>query len=142
VTTQTPSYQQKNFHAVTAYVYGRLDLVDFLVQVLGAKERHRGSNPEQFHGEYEIGDSVIMAGIAKTSPAAFGPPSTWGKAGGAPPPPSTVYVYVPDVDATYQKALAFGAASLGAPENMPWQDRMAGVRDSYGNCWWLATYKG
>jgi hypothetical protein len=59
-----PDYQQKDFHTVTAYVYGRLDLVDFLVQVLGAKERHRGSNPEMLHGEFTIGDSVIRSALA------------------------------------------------------------------------------
>ena len=94
-----PDYQQKDFHTVTAYVYGRLDLVDFLVQVLGAKERQRGSNPEMFHGEFTIGDSVIMVGIGKSIPPEFRPPAQWGvRPDSKEPPPGTFYVYVSDVD--------------------------------------------
>jgi PhnB protein len=136
-------YQQKDFHTVTPYVYGRLDLIDFLKEVFGAEQKHRGSDPENFHGEVRIGDSVVMVGIGKAVPPEFGPPDMWGtKPESKPPPPSTAYVYVPDVDAAYRRAIALGAASLSEPADQPWRDRMAGVRDSYGNSWWIATFKG
>jgi PhnB protein len=38
-------------------------------------------------------------------------------------------------------ALRAGATSLGEPALQPWQDRMAGFRDSYGNNWWIATHQ-
>jgi PhnB protein len=136
-------YQQRDFHTVTPYVYGRLDLIDFLKEVFGAEQKHRGSDPENFHGEFRIGDSVVMVGIGKTVPPEFGPPDMWGtKSETKPPTPSTAYVYVPDVDAAYRRALALGAVSLSEPADQPWRDRMAGVRDSYGNSWWIATFKG
>jgi PhnB protein len=47
---------------------------------------------------------------------------------GDPPHPggtrASIYVYVEDMDAAYRRALE------------------AGVKDSYGNTWWLATYTG
>ena len=138
-----PDYQQKDFHTVTHYVYGRLDLIDFLKEVFGAEERHRGSDPDAFHGELKIGDSIVIVGVGKSIPPEFAPPPTWGvKSDSKAPPPSPAYVYVSDVDAAYQRAIRMGATSLCEPSDQPWRDRMAGVRDSYGNCWWIATFKG
>jgi PhnB protein len=51
-------------------------------------------------------------------------------------------VYVDDVDAAYQRALASGATSITAPEDKPYQERSAGVKDSFGNIWYIATYTG
>jgi PhnB protein len=55
---------------------------------------------------------------------------------------TSVYIYVSDVDAAYRRALQAGAVSLAEPEDKPYQDRVAGVRDSYGNIWWIGTYQG
>lgn len=52
---------------------------------------------------------------------------------------SSIHVYVPDVDATYQAALLAGAASVAEPKDQPYGDRSAGVRDAEGNLWWLGT---
>jgi PhnB protein len=64
---------------------------------------------------------------------------------GDPPHPSgtpgSIYVYVPDVDAAYARALKQGAISLSVPEDKPYQERSAGVRDSFGNVWWMSTYR-
>ena len=53
-----------------------------------------------------------------------------------------IYVYVPDVDAAYRRALAAGAISIATPEDKPYAERQAGVCDSFGNTWWIATYCG
>jgi PhnB protein len=136
-------YQQKDFHTVTPYIYGRLDLIDFLKNAFGAEERFRGTNDsENFHAELKIGDSILMLGIGKATPNEFGPPSMWGKQAGNAPAPATLYVYVPDADAAYKRALSLGGVSLGEPEQAPWGDRIAGVADPYGNKWWVATFKG
>ncbi len=47
--------------------------------------------------------------------------------------PASIYVYVDDVDAAYQRALEAGATSIATPENKPYQERAAGVVDSFGN---------
>src|SRR5688572_26527058 len=56
--------------------------------------------------------------------------------------PGSIYVYVPDVDGAYRRALERGAISVAGPEDKPYQERQAGVRDSFGNTWWISTYRG
>ena len=51
-----------------------------------------------------------------------------------------LYVYVDDVDATYQRALAAGATSVQAPTDQFYGDRSGGVKDPCGNLWWIATH--
>jgi PhnB protein len=54
--------------------------------------------------------------------------------------PAAIYLYVPDVDAVYKRALAAGAASTMEPANQFYGDRNAGVKDPSGNLWWIATH--
>ena len=138
-----PEYQQKDFHTVTPYIYGRLGLIDFLKKAFGAELRYGDTSQEEgIHAEIKIGDSIVMLGIAKTTPREFGPSSEWNKPPKEAPPPATLYVYLPDADAAYTRALSLGARSIGEPADMPWGDRVAGVADPYGNKWWVATFKG
>ncbi|GAA2930682.1 VOC family protein [Microbacterium luteolum] len=50
-----------------------------------------------------------------------------------------VWFYTDDVDATYAAALAAGAASVAPPEDLPWGERVAQVRDPDGNLLYVAT---
>ncbi len=52
--------------------------------------------------------------------------------------PAAYYVYVEDVDATFERALACGAARIFEPMDMPYRDRQAGVADPCGNIWWIS----
>ena len=56
--------------------------------------------------------------------------------------PCHLHVYVPDTDAVYAQALRAGATSIDTPRDAPYGDRAAGVKDSFGNSWFIATYKG
>jgi PhnB protein len=58
------------------------------------------------------------------------------------PMPCHLHVYVPDTDAAYAQALRAGATSIDAPRNAPYGDRAAGVKDAWGNSWFIATYLG
>jgi PhnB protein len=58
------------------------------------------------------------------------------------PMPCHLHVYVPDTDAAYAHALEAGATSIEAPRNAPYGDRAAGVKDTFGNSWFIATYLG
>lgn len=49
------------------------------------------------------------------------------------------YVYVDNVDETYQKVLALGAEQIFEPVDMPYRDRRAGVTDPFGNIWWISN---
>jgi uncharacterized glyoxalase superfamily protein PhnB len=53
--------------------------------------------------------------------------------------PAFLYVYVPDTDTTYQRALAAGALSLEEPRDLPYGDRRGMVKDRWGNVWQIAT---
>lgn len=79
------------------------------------------------HAEVRVDDSILML--------ADGLPE-W------PAQPAHVHVYVPDVDAAYQRALAAGATAIQPPTRKDDADRRGGVRDSGGTTWWLATRQG
>lgn len=102
-------------------------MLDFAKRVFGAVELERNTVQTGFHVQARIGDSVVVL-------AAMNLP--YKKAIKA-----SVYVYVPDVDATYRRALAAGATALNEPADEPWKGRMA-VKDHFGNIWYIETYKG
>jgi PhnB protein len=119
---------RQGFGAVRPFLYGRLDLPEFVKKVFGATELERNSVPGGFHVESKIGDSVVVM-------AAMDPPYEAATR-------ASIYVYVDDVDATYSRAIAAGAASISEPADKPYQERAAGIRDSFGNIWYIATYIG
>jgi len=114
--------------SVRAYLYGRLDMLELVKRAFGAVELDHLKVGNGFHVEAKIGDSMIVMEVCD-------PPHPSGK-------PASVDVYVDDVDAAYQLALAAGATSVATPGDKPYQERAAGVKDSYGNTWWIATYTG
>jgi PhnB protein len=116
---------------VRPYVYGKLDLPDFVREVFGAKEIERHNYPKGgCHVEAEIGDSLIVLEAA----AEFPPTSGVTK--------NSTYVYVDNVDAAYKRAMEMGATPISPPEDKPYQERGCGVKDSFGNTWWIATFTG
>jgi len=50
------------------------------------------------------------------------------------------YLYVPKVDDAYRQAVAAGATSFQEPADQFYGDRSAGVTDSFGNTWYIATH--
>jgi uncharacterized glyoxalase superfamily protein PhnB len=54
--------------------------------------------------------------------------------------PAMLYVYLPDVDAAYARALRAGASSIQEPRDEFYGDRTAAVQDVAGNQWYLATH--
>ena len=118
------------FHSVTPFlvVSGVAQLIAFLHQGFAGHAIHRLTRPDGtvMHAEVQIGDSVVMMGEPM---------------GACQPMPSTLYLYVPDADAVYQRALHAGATSIMEPTDQFWGDRMAGVEDPAGNRWWIATHQ-
>lgn len=76
------------------------------------------------HAEFVVGDSRMMVGAANEE---------------FPPYPSTVHLYVDDVDATYALALEHGAETIRPPEDQFYGDRTAVVIDPQRNQWSIAT---
>src|SRR5271154_4821263 len=114
--------------SVRPYLYGRLDMLELVKRAFGAVELDHIPVGKGFHVEAKIGDSIVVMEVCA-------PPHPSGK-------PASIYVYVEDVDAAYRRALEAGATSVAAPEDKPYQERGAGVKDSFGNTWWIATYTG
>ena len=50
-----------------------------------------------------------------------------------------LHLYVPDCDAVFKKALAAGAKSIRDVADMPYGERSGGVKDPFGNEWWIST---
>jgi PhnB protein len=99
-------------------------LIQFAKDVFGAVETGRSiGSSGHLHCELRIGDSMLMCGDAARGREC----------------PFVLHVYVPDTDAVYQRALAAGAESVAVPENKPYGERMAGVKDPTGNTWYIAT---
>jgi len=123
------SYIRHGFGAVRPYLYGHLDLPDFVKHIFGAAELERiqmGDN--SLHVEAKIGDSVLVLEAGELPPEVR-------------PTIASIYVYVEDVDETYKRALEWGATSVAQPEDKPYEERGAGVKDSFGNIWWISTYR-
>ena len=127
------SYMPEGFRTVTAYprVADAPALVDFLTRAFGAVETFRARGERDVHAEMRIGDSMLRIG--------GGAPDIAAKVESA---PTAFHVYVPDVDAAYARAMEAGAESMGAPQDMPYGERGAGVKDPSGNVWYVATAKG
>jgi PhnB protein len=119
----------EGYRTVTPYlvVEGAASVLDFAKQAFGAEEKFRMDAPggKVGHAELMIGDSMVMLGDA---------------GGENPAMPAMIHLYVDDCDATYERALAAGGTSVREPENQFYGDRSAGVRDSAGNLWWIATH--
>jgi PhnB protein len=123
------SYIPKGLHNLNAYMHPwRAEpVITFLKRAFGAKELGKYASPDGIvhHAEIQVGDSVVEMGEA------HGPYQ---------PMQSMFYMYVPDCDAVYQRALTAGATSFQEPTEQPYGDRNAGVKDAFGNTWYIATH--
>ncbi len=117
------------YHSVTPYlvVEGAGELIDFIKRAFGAEEVMRLEAPggQVGHAELRIGDSRVMLGDAQ---------------GTHTPTRAMLHLYVDDADAVYRRALAAGATSEQEPADQFYGDRSGGVRDKWGNRWWIATH--
>jgi PhnB protein len=52
--------------------------------------------------------------------------------------PCAHYLYVDDAHAAMATALAAGATCIMEVADMPYDDRQGGIRDPWGNIWWLS----
>jgi PhnB protein len=127
-TAKGDRYIPAGLHSVNAYLHPRraVPLIGFLKRAFGADEVQTYASPDGViqHATVRIGDTVLEMGEA------HGPYA---------PMPTTLFLYVPDVDAAYWRALQAGATSGGEPKDQPWGARTATVNDVFGNTWYLAT---
>lgn len=115
-------------------VDGAAAAIDFYTSVLGATERMRMPMPDGTiaHAEIEIGTGMVMLADAGEM-SGPGPKQIGGS-------PVTVMVYVPDIDATFEAAVAAGAEIVSKPENQFYGDRSAAFTDPFGHKWHIASH--
>jgi PhnB protein len=105
------------------------ELPDFLERAFGAEVLFRMPNAPSggFHAEVRIGDAHVMMGgmLPKQSPTL----------------PAALHLYVPDVDAVFRQAVDAGAQPIFPPTDQFYGDRESGVKDPFGNTWYIATHK-
>jgi uncharacterized glyoxalase superfamily protein PhnB len=122
------SYKPAGYTSVSPYlvVADAIETIGFLTRVFGAVEIRRFPGPDNriMHAEVRIDDSVLMLADGN---------SNW------PPIPAYVHIYVPDVDAIYQRAIDFGATPVQEPVKAGDADKRGGVKDASGITWWIAT---
>jgi PhnB protein len=119
----------KELHSITPYLHpkGTPQVIDFLKRAFGAEELFRAQDDAGtvHHAKIRVGDSIIAMGEA------HGPYQ---------PMPPALHLYVLDTDATYKRALEAGAISIDQPVDQGYGDRYAGVKDPFGNVWYIATH--
>jgi uncharacterized glyoxalase superfamily protein PhnB len=124
----TLSYKPEGHSTVSPYlvVNGAAGTIEFLKRTFDAVELLRvpDTHGRLMHAEVRIGDSVVM--IADGGD-------------GWPMINAHVHVYVPDVDASYARALAAGGISVQAPLKKDDADKRGGVKDAGGTTWWMGT---
>lgn len=127
----------EGFHSVTAYltVKGAAQAIEFYKRAFGAHERFRMTLPDGKsigHAEITIGDSIVM--LADEFPGCNQSPQTLqGTSVG-------LVIYVPDADATFQRALDAGATVKQPLENKFYGDRAGTLVDPFGHQWSLMTH--
>jgi uncharacterized glyoxalase superfamily protein PhnB len=126
-------------HTITPHftIDGAAKAIDWYKQALGAQEVARAVGPDGkiMHAEVRIGDSLIMLNDVMGGPAGA-------KTAGA---PLALWVYVPDCDALFNRAVAAGAriapGPMGQMADQFWGDRCGTLVDPYGFQWTIATHK-
>ena len=104
---------------------GADNVIEFLKRAFGAEDAGIYRSPEGtvVHAKLRLGDSMLELGEAH---------GQWQ------PMPTAFYLYVPDADAVYRRALEAGATSVAPPADQPYGHRMGWVQDPFGNQWFIS----
>jgi PhnB protein len=128
----------QGYHTLTPYliVKDAPRAIEFYKKAFGATELFRMPCPEGsvMHAELKIGDSIFMLTEENKAMGCVSPTTLKGA-------PSFLYVYVPDVDAVWNKAVKAGAKIKRPLEDQFYGDRNGQLTDPFGHEWSLATHK-
>jgi PhnB protein len=126
------------YHSVTPYLVlkGAAAAIDFYKKVFGASELMRFAGPDGKvgHAELKIGNSIIMMADEHPDKGVLGPQSLGGTAVG-------ILLYVEDVDARFNAAIAAGAKVMQPLADQFYGDRSGTLIDPFGHKWTVATHK-
>lgn len=127
----------EGMHTVTPHLVcaGAADAIEFYKKAFNAMELGRLPDPngKLMHAMIRIGDSSIMLVDEFPDWGAVGPKSLKGS-------PVTMHLYVENVDAAVERAVAAGAKITMPVNDMFWGDRYGTLEDPFGHHWSIATH--
>jgi PhnB protein len=129
----------EGFHTITPslVIKGAAEAIEFYKRAFGAEEIMRMPMPgadgrvKVGHAELRIGDSILFLNDEFPEHGASGPNGS---------SPVTIHLYVPDVDAFFNRAVEAGATVQFPLVNMFWGDRYGKLADPFGHNWSVATH--
>jgi PhnB protein len=118
----------EGFNSITPYLFaeGASRLIDFISTAFEGELMFQQKRPDGtiMHATIRVGDSMLM--LADPTPEFRAMPTS-------------IYLYVPDCDTVYQRALDSGGVSVFPMMTLPSGQRYGGIKDPCGNIWWVAT---
>ena len=126
----------EGYHSVTPYliVDGAEEAIRFYERAFGATEMLRLPMGGKIgHAEVKIGDSIVMLSDEWPDYGKLGPTSRGGAT-------SSLMIYLEDVDAAFERAIAAGATLERPVEDQFYGDRSGTVTDPFGHSWTLSTH--
>ncbi|MCZ7391802.1 MAG: VOC family protein [Candidatus Methanoperedens sp.] len=110
--------------------------IEFYKRAFGAKKRRvfHGPGGGIMHAELQIGNSILMLSPEYPEMNVFSPLSPGGGTS------ASIFLYVDDVDAVFEKAVSAGVTVAMPVADMFWGDRAGAIVDPFGHRWMLATH--
>ncbi|MGQ0545178.1 MAG: VOC family protein [Betaproteobacteria bacterium] len=128
----------EDMHRVTPHLVcaGAAQAIEFYKKAFGAVEEARlpGPDGKLMHAVVRIFGDAVMLVDEMPQWGALGPKALKGS-------PVTLHLYVEDVDAAVQRAVAAGAKVTMPVADMFWGDRYGKIEDPFGHHWSLATHQ-
>ncbi|SFN31088.1 PhnB protein [Nitrosospira briensis] len=126
------------YHTITPYLMidGATEAIDFYKRAFNAAELYKMDAPggKVGHAEIQIGDSRIMMADSCGGESTFRSPQALGGS------PIGLHLYVKDVDALFDQAVAAGAKIVKPVQDQFYGDRTGALEDPFGHMWFLATH--
>lgn len=127
----------EGYHTATPYliVSGAAEAIEFYKNAFNATEvlRMEGPDGRIGHAEIQIGNSRIMLADEHPDMGALGPKTIGGS-------PVSILLYVENVDAMVDQAVAAGATIKRPIQDQFYGDRTCGLEDPFGYAWYVATH--
>ena len=127
----------EGYNSITPYlvIKGAADAIEYYKHVFGATEVMRMAQPDGRigHAELKIGNSHIMLADEFPEMDHRGPLSLGSS-------PVSILLYVEDVDAIVNRAVAAGAKILKPVQDQFYGDRSGFIQDPFGHLWGVATH--
>ncbi len=131
-------YTPDGYNSITPYlvIKGAAQAIEYYKKVFGATEVMRMGDPSGRigHAELKIGDSHIMLADEFPEMNYRGPVSDGSS-------PVSLLLYVEDVDAIVERAVAEGAKIVKPVQDQFYGDRTGFIQDPFGHLWNIATHK-